>query len=150
MKWRDTGATLNGFLDRGSLFQGELTFEETFRIDGKFEGTIRSGSELILGDSAEVNAEIYVRRLSVNGALRGSVDASERIEILSRARVFADLRTPVLKVEEGACLQGRCRMEEKAQRLEERVPKLVGAPAASAGVQPPQGSERKLLKTNKL
>ena len=36
-----TGTSLNGFLDRGSQFAGELTFEETFRIDGKFEGKIR-------------------------------------------------------------------------------------------------------------
>ena len=49
MKTRNDGATLNGFLDRGSHFKGELTFEETFRIDGRFEGKIRSGSELILG-----------------------------------------------------------------------------------------------------
>ena len=33
---------LNGFLDEGSHFKGELTFEDTLRIDGKFEGTIRS------------------------------------------------------------------------------------------------------------
>ena len=55
MKTRADGSTLNGFLDRGSHFQGELTFEETFRIDGQFDGKIRSGSELILGDSAEVS-----------------------------------------------------------------------------------------------
>src|SRR5450631_3225242 len=102
MKTKADGATLNGFIDRGSHFTGELTFEETFRIDGRFEGKIRSGSELILGDSAEVSADIEVGRLSVNGSLRGSVTASERIELLSRARVHADLVSPVLRVEEGA------------------------------------------------
>jgi cytoskeletal protein CcmA (bactofilin family) len=138
MKWKGTGTTLNGFLDRGSLLQGELTFEETFRIDGKFEGTIRSGSELILGDSAEVNAEIYVRRLSVNGSLRGSVDATERVEVLSRARVTADIRTPVLKVEEGAFFQGRCHMDDRG--------KVVDLPAPP----PAAAHEDKVLKTKKL
>jgi cytoskeletal protein CcmA (bactofilin family) len=139
MKWKaGTGTTLNGFLDRGSLFQGDLTFEETFRIDGKFEGTIRSGSELILGDSAEVNAEIYVRRLSVNGTLRGSVDATEKVEILSKARVSADVRTPLLKVEEGAFFQGRCHMETK----------LVPMPAPLPSAEPL--AEPKQLKTKKL
>lgn len=138
MKWKGTGTTLNGFLDRGSLFQGELTFEETFRIDGKFEGTIRSGSELILGDSAEVNAEIYVRRLSVNGSLRGSVDASEKVEILSRARVNADVRTPLLKVEEGAFLQGRCHMDDRGKVVDLPTPSPLPAP------------DVKSLKTKKL
>ncbi len=81
MKPRSDGATLNGFLDKGSHFKGELSFEETFRIDGKFEGTIPMGSELILGDSAEVDAEIRVERVSINGTLKGTVHASERIEI---------------------------------------------------------------------
>lgn len=112
MKSRNDGATLNGFLDRGSHFQGDLTFEETFRIDGRFEGKIRSGSELILGDSADVNAEIEVGRLSVNGKLQGSVQATERVELLAKSRVFATLSTPILKVEEGAFLQGSCQMSE--------------------------------------
>lgn len=110
MKHREEGTTLNGFLDRGSHFQGELTFEESFRIDGKFEGKIRAGSELILGETAEVSAEIEVGRLSVNGSLKGTVRARERIEILPRSRVLADLQTPVLRVEEGAYFEGSCKM----------------------------------------
>ena len=112
---RNDGATLNGFLDRGSHFHGELTFEETFRIDGRFEGKIRSGSELILGDSADVNAEIQVGRLSVNGKLQGIVHASERIELLARSRVFATLSAPIVKVEEGAFFDGTCKMSEKPE-----------------------------------
>ena len=110
MKPRGEGATLNGFLDKGSHLKGELTFEETFRIDGKFEGKIPSGSELILGDSAEVDAEIRVARLSINGSLKGTAIATERIEIHPRARVTADLQTPLLRIEEGALFQGSCDM----------------------------------------
>ena len=115
MKAKPEGTTLNGFLDKGSYFQGDLAFEETFRIDGKFEGKIRSGSELILGDTAEVSGEIEVGRLSVNGALKGTVRARERVELHARARVEADLTTPVLKIEEGARFEGSCRMGEEAK-----------------------------------
>lgn len=123
MKTRGEGATLNGFLDKGSHLKGELSFEETFRIDGKFEGKIPSGSELILGDSAEVDAEIHVERLSINGSLKGTVRASERIEIHPRARVTADLQTPVLRIEEGAFFQGSCDMSSEA------APRVVEMPA---------------------
>jgi cytoskeletal protein CcmA (bactofilin family) len=119
MKSKTEGSTLNGFLDRGSHFKGELTFEDTFRIDGRFEGKIRSGSELILGDSADVDAEIRVGRLSVNGKLQGEVHATERIELLPRARVLATLASPILKVEEGAFFQGSCQMSETGPRVVE-------------------------------
>lgn len=122
MKSRNEGATLNGFLDKGSHFKGELSFEETFRIDGKFEGTIPSGSELILGDTAEVDADIRVERVSINGSLKGTVRASERIEIHPRARVTADIHAPVLKIEEGAYFQGSCDMAS------ESAPKLLEMP----------------------
>lgn len=123
MKSHGEGATLNGFLDKGSHLKGELFFEETFRIDGKFEGKIPGGSELILGDSAEVDAEIHVDRVSINGTLKGSVHAKERIELHPRARVTADLKTPVLRIEEGAYFQGSCDMTA------EPASRLVGMPA---------------------
>ena len=120
MKPRGEGATLNGFLDKGSQMKGELSFEETFRIDGRFEGRIPSGGELILGDSAEVDADIQVERLSINGSLKGTVRATERVEIHPRARVTADLHTPILRVEEGAFFQGSCEMTgESSPRLVE-------------------------------
>jgi cytoskeletal protein CcmA (bactofilin family) len=115
MKTKLEGTTLNGFLDKGSHFRGDLSFEDTFRIDGKFDGNIRSGSELILGDSAEVTGDIEVARISVNGTLKGNVRAKERIELHARARVEADLASPVLKIEEGARFDGSCRMGEEAK-----------------------------------
>src|ERR1700694_5394904 len=110
MKIKSDGGTLNGFLDRGSHFHGELTFEETFRIDGKFEGKIRSGSELILGETADVDAEVEVGTISINGTFRGRIRAQERIDLLPHARVFADLATPILRIEEGARFEGSCQM----------------------------------------
>lgn len=110
MKIKSDGASLNGFLDRGSHFHGDLSFEETFRIDGKLEGKIRSGNELILGETADVEAEVEVGSISINGTFRGSIRALERIDLLPRARVFADLTTPILKIEEGARFEGSCQM----------------------------------------
>lgn len=110
MKIKSDGATLNGFLDRGSHFHGELTFEETFRIDGKFQGKIRSGSELILGETADVDAEVEVGRITINGTFKGRIRARERIDLLPRARVFADLSSPIVEIEEGARFEGSCHM----------------------------------------
>lgn len=122
MKVKADGATLNGFLDRGSHFHGELTFEETFRIDGKFEGKISTGSELILGETADVDAEVEAGRISINGSFRGRIRARERIDLMPRARVFADISSPILKIEEGACFEGSCRMGG------ESVSNVVGLP----------------------
>lgn len=119
------GAALNGFLDRGSFMSGDLKFEEGFRIDGKFEGKITSGSELVLGETADVDAEIHVAKLTVNGSLRGTVVATDRIELQPKARILADLTTPALAIEEGAFFQGSCKMGQ------ETPSNVVGMPTAA-------------------
>lgn len=107
---------LNGFLDRGSRIQGELTFEDTFRLDGRLEGKIESSGDLVIGEGGEIEGELAVGRLFVSGTLRGTATAAERIEVTATGKVYADLVAPVLVVEEGAFLQGRCSMERASAK----------------------------------
>jgi cytoskeletal protein CcmA (bactofilin family) len=102
---RKSGA-LNGFLDRGARFEGSLSFEDVFRIDGTLKGSVASEEELVVGESGTVEGEIRVGRLSVSGTVRGVVFARERIEVHAGGRVFAELHSPALVVEEGAVIQG--------------------------------------------
>lgn len=97
---------LNGFIDRGGRVEGILTFDDVFRIDGQVKGTIISENELIVGESAEIEGEIRVGRLSISGSFRGVAYARERMEIHAGARIYAELHTPALIVEEGATIQG--------------------------------------------
>ena len=102
---------LSGFIDRGVRIQGELIFENTFRIDGNFRGTIRSDDMLIIGDQGQVDAEIEVGSLSVSGIVKGKIHARERLEVQKGGKVFADVSTPALFIEEGGVLQGSCAVE---------------------------------------
>lgn len=113
---------LNGFLDAGSHMTGELQFEDTFRIDGKLTGSIVSDGELIVGERGDVDGEINVRRVFVSGTVRGSLKASERVEITAAGKVMADVVTPSLMLDEGAFFEGRCSMEKAGSSLEKVTP----------------------------
>lgn len=110
---KPSDGVLNGFLDQGSHFKGELSFDDTLRIDGKFEGTIRSANQLVIGETAEVDADIQVGSISIDGTVRGIVVAKSKIEIHPHGKVFAQLTAPTLKIEEGALFQGSCSMETR-------------------------------------
>lgn len=101
----------NGFLDTGSHMTGELHFEDEFQIHGKFTGSIVSEGELFVGEGGDVDGEIRVRQVFVSGTVRGTLRASERVEVTSAGKVFADLHTPSLMIEEGALFEGRCSMD---------------------------------------
>ena len=104
---------LNGFLDKGSTFRGELEFEDTIRIDGKFNGKITSKNELIIGESANVEGEIAVGSVAISGTVKGKINASGRIEIHRSGRVYCDIETAALIIEEGAVFEGNCTMAAK-------------------------------------
>ena len=107
---------LNGFLDRGSNFKGELEFEDTMRIDGRFTGKITSKNELIIGESATIEGDIHVGRVAISGTVTGKIKADQRIEIHRSGKVFCDIDTPALIIEEGATFQGSCTMHDVASK----------------------------------
>ena len=113
---------LNGFMDEGTEFNGELRFRDTFRIDGRLRGKVVSDNTLIVGESGQVDAEIDCAVVSIRGRVSGTVRGRQRIELLSGCRVTATLVSPKLVVEDGAFFQGDCRMGEPPAGFELPVP----------------------------
>jgi cytoskeletal protein CcmA (bactofilin family) len=110
------GSDLNGFLDSGSHLEGELRFEASFRVDGKLTGIVRSEGDLIVGESGEVEGELHVGQVFISGTVRGTIHASRKIQITPNGKVFAELDTPSLVIEDGATFEGRCAMTREAVR----------------------------------
>ncbi|HUP45494.1 MAG TPA: polymer-forming cytoskeletal protein [Thermoanaerobaculia bacterium] len=107
---------LNGFLDRGAIFKGEMEFEDTMRIDGKFNGRISSKNELIVGESAQIEGDIHVGRVAISGTVVGKIVATQRVEIHRNGKVYSDIDTPALVIEEGAIFQGNCVMGDRDRK----------------------------------
>lgn len=130
---KGTSGDLSGFLDRGSQFEGDLRFEQSFRVDGKVTGTVRSEGDLVVGEHGEIEGEIAVGRLFVSGRVRGDVRVSRCLSIHAGGRVEGEVRAASLTVAEGGILDGQCGMGERhgaeggeATALEPLPAKVVG------------------------
>ena len=110
LKGLATSEDLNGFMDQGTEFLGELRFRDTMRIDGRLKGKIVSDNTLIIGESGQVEAEIDCGVVSIRGTVSGRVHGRQRIELLAGAKVQATLISPKLVIEDGAFFQGDCEM----------------------------------------
>ncbi len=101
---------LNALLGRGSEFDGKLTFEGTVRIDGKFTGTIVTNDVLVVGEGAQISAEITCGTLIVHGEVNGNILAKTLVEFHQPARIRGNVETPSLMVEKGVSFDGQCKM----------------------------------------
>jgi cytoskeletal protein CcmA (bactofilin family) len=108
---RQTNEALDGFVDAGCTIRGELEFRSSFRLYGRMEGHIRSESELMIGEAGVVEGEIEVARCLVGGTVRGTIRASEQVVFHATAKVWADVHTPALVMEDGAFLEGKVSMD---------------------------------------
>ena len=105
---------LNGFMDEGTEFLGELRFRDTYRIDGHVRGRILSENTLVVGEAGRVQADIDCGVVSIRGQVQGHIIGRQRIELLAGARVTGTLVSPKLVIEDGAFFQGDCAMSPGA------------------------------------
>ena len=99
---------INAFLGKGTDFNGKLAFEGTVRLDGKFSGEIFSPGILIIGESAVIKADIHVNTMILSGELTGNIDAKSRVEIHAPGKVYGNIASPVLVIDEGVMFEGSC------------------------------------------
>ena len=104
------GGRLGAFLDEDSAIEGKYTCNGTVMLDAKVNGEITSRDTLIIGARGIVHATVRGVVVVVRGEVVGRVTASERVELKAGARVTGDIEAPVVVVEDGAVLDGHCRM----------------------------------------
>jgi cytoskeletal protein CcmA (bactofilin family) len=105
-----TSANLTAFIDQGSEFEGKLTFKDTVRIDGTFQGEITSENTLIVGETGIIEATIRSNTVVVSGTVAGNIMASRQIVLHKSAKVQGDMSAPSLVIEEGAIFNGQLSM----------------------------------------
>ncbi|MEK7378100.1 MAG: polymer-forming cytoskeletal protein [Candidatus Binatota bacterium] len=103
-------------IDQGCELEGRLTFVGTLVLNGKFRGELFSSDTLLVGETGQAEAEVQVGVAIVSGQVTGNLIARERVELRGSARIFGDIVTPVLVLEEGVVFDGRCKMKNEELR----------------------------------
>ena len=108
-------------LDQGCELEGRIAFSGTLVLNGKFQGQLVSSDTLIVGEDGDLKADVRVGVAIVSGQLSGQITAKERVELLSTARMYGDIVTPVLVLEEGVIFDGHCKMKgDELEAVNER------------------------------
>jgi cytoskeletal protein CcmA (bactofilin family) len=101
---------INVFWGKNSGFKGRIISEGIFRLDGKLEGEIFHKGILIISETAVLKGKLEVDALTLNGLIEGEVAAKERVEIHAKGKLYGNISTPALVIQDGGIFEGSCRM----------------------------------------
>jgi cytoskeletal protein CcmA (bactofilin family) len=94
----------------GSKWSGSLNIEDSVRIEGQLSGEVVAKGTVHIAEGARVDAKVRAAFVVVNGAFKGEVRCSERLELMPKSRLEGQIVTKVLNVHEGAVLDGSIQM----------------------------------------
>jgi cytoskeletal protein CcmA (bactofilin family) len=100
-------------------YSGFLKFKDTLCIRGIFKGTIEGQGSLIVEKGAVVEVDhVSVVSLIVEGTVRGSIIAVDKVDMLPGSVVQGDVTANRLRIADGVVFEGQCSMTDKEDYIE--------------------------------
>ncbi len=107
---------ITAYLGPDTQIEGTLRFENSVLIEGRFSGQIESDNgSLVIGEKAEVEADIRAGHITVRGKVTGSITATTRVHLQDRGSFSGELTTPSLQMDESVTFDGRCQMPQTGE-----------------------------------
>ncbi|OGA25410.1 MAG: cell shape determination protein CcmA [Betaproteobacteria bacterium RIFCSPLOWO2_02_FULL_67_26] len=95
----------------GTTIEGNITFAGGLHVDGRVRGDVVAAEgkpgRLVLSEQAQIEGEIRVSHVVINGTVVGPVHAAEYVELQAKANVTGDVYYKTLEIQLGAVVQGR-------------------------------------------
>ena len=95
----------------GTRVEGNLIFSGGLRVDVQVKGNIVAEDDkpgtLVVSEQAQVEGEIRVPHVVINGVVNGPVNSTEYVELQAKANVTGDVYYNTLEMQLGAVVQGR-------------------------------------------
>lgn len=123
---------ITSIIGMGAECNGDFTASGAIRIDGTINGNVIVTDTVILGATGCVNGDINAQKVVIGGEVYGNLNVPEKVELTSTARVIGDIITNGIVIDEKAIFQGRCDMNQDADKRPRPSSKVVKAGKKSA------------------
>mgnify|MGYP006434532925 CR=1 FL=1 len=102
---------------QGTSYNGDITSQGSFRIEGKVEGTIKTSGKIVIGKTGEVEGEVNCESADIEGAFKGDISVNSTLTLRSTAKVNGNANIDKLSVEPGAVFNATCTMKGAVKDL---------------------------------
>lgn len=133
------------FIAADCQITGNLKVKGDIRIDGNVEGNILATGAVIVGQSANIKANIEGKIVILAGEAHGDVKSYDLLELASGARLYGNICSRQLKIDQGAIFVGNSKLNEDKINTKETIPEISPANSLSAS----EKNQEKLTKRNR-
>ena len=86
---------------------GDITSQEDITLQGCVKGQIKmEAGSLLVAPQGTVDADVHGTRMTIEGAVTGTVTVDTRLELMPGARVTGRLQAPSVVLQDGATFNG--------------------------------------------
>ena len=101
---------IDTLIGQGTEITGDISFSGGLHIDGIVRGNVKGEADgttmLILSEFGEVEGEINVPSMVLNGKVTGDVHSSIRVELASKSRISGSVYYNLIEMSIGAEVNG--------------------------------------------
>lgn len=94
----------------GTVIKGDIESEGVIRIDGRLEGSLKTKSKLVVGETGIIEGDVVCENADVFGTIKGQIAVSELLSLKATAKLNGDITSGKLAIEPGAQFTGSCSM----------------------------------------
>ena len=94
-----------------------LTGKESVRIDGIFYGDVNLEGSLILGETGTIEGNVHAKYIIAAGLIKGNIECDTVLHVSPTARIYGDIKTSAIIVDEGGLLNGRYQVGEPSSHM---------------------------------
>jgi cytoskeletal protein CcmA (bactofilin family) len=109
-------AGINSLIGEGTQIKGEIISKGSVRLGGEFEGKIAAQGDVLVGEGSSVTGNISGSKVIVSGDVNGNITAFAGLEITKTGKVYGDVTSDKLIVDEGAIYKGKVTLESSSKK----------------------------------
>ena len=110
-KQRNKPVKIDNLIGPKTRINGDVEFVGGFHLDGYINGNVvcGTGSDAILSVSEEgcIEGSVIAPNVRLNGTVKGNIEAGDRLELGSKARVLGNVHYGVIETAVGAQINGK-------------------------------------------
>ncbi len=122
------------FFSAGTRIEGTLELDGEVKLEGHVKGKVTGTGVVIIGEQANLQADVLAPTIVIHGVVRGELHATEKLELHRTAKVKGLIRAGRIRIDEGAVFEGECRMSTKESAKAEAPKAEEKRPSSSPGV----------------